>query len=97
LRHGEVRRMRRARRFSGEGLTGSLPEGTAQAFLERRGFIDVLDVPGGQLYGCYFICLDDRRNFACEYGIVTGKLMNIIGEGGVVARPYFQIIRTYLW
>ncbi len=50
VKHGEVSRMRRARSFSGEGLTFAIPEGSVQDFMERRGFTKVQDVTSDDLH-----------------------------------------------
>ncbi len=74
VRHGEVSRMRRARRFSGEGLTLSIPEGKAQEFLEQRGFSSVKDMPSEALHERYFTGPNARRKVAWGYGIVSGEV-----------------------
>ena len=40
-KHGEVKRMRRMRRVSGEGLVFGIPAGTVKTFLQQRGFAQV--------------------------------------------------------
>ncbi len=74
VRHGEVSRMRRVRRFSGEGLTFSVPEGKAKEFLEQRGFINIKDVSGEDLHGRYFTGSNAKRKVAWGYGIVSGEV-----------------------
>ncbi|HSB66775.1 MAG TPA: SAM-dependent methyltransferase [Anaerolineales bacterium] len=78
VRHGEVSRMRRVRRFSGEGLTFSLSEGKAQGFLEERGFTDVTDVGSAELHKRYFVGVNARRKVAWGYGIVSGEVSKVV-------------------
>jgi O-methyltransferase involved in polyketide biosynthesis len=74
VKHGEVSRMRRARRVSGEGLTFSILEGKAQEFLERRGFINVIDISGEELHKQYFDGPNARRKVAWGYGIAVAEV-----------------------
>jgi methyltransferase (TIGR00027 family) len=74
VRHGEVSRMRRARRFSGEGLTFSILEGKAQEFLESGGFTKVRDVTSEELHQDYFIGTNARRKVAWGYGIALATV-----------------------
>jgi methyltransferase (TIGR00027 family) len=78
VRHGEVSRMRRARRLSGEGLTFSIPEGTAQEFLEKREFIHVADISGEELHKRYFNGANSRRKVAWGYGIALAEVGRIV-------------------
>ena len=74
VRHGEVSRMRRVRRFSGEGLTFGIPEGTVQDFLERRGFTLVRDVTSEDLHQRYFTGPNTSRKVAWGYGIAQAEV-----------------------
>jgi methyltransferase (TIGR00027 family) len=74
VRHGEVSRMRRARRFSGEGLTFAIPEGGIMRFLEERGFTKVSDVSSEELHRLYFIGPNARRKVAWGYGIALAEV-----------------------
>jgi methyltransferase (TIGR00027 family) len=74
VRHGEVSRMRRVRRFSGEGLAFSIPEGKVREFLEQRGFTDVKDVSSEELHACYFTGPNARRKVAWGYAIASGEV-----------------------
>jgi methyltransferase (TIGR00027 family) len=74
VRHGEVSRMRRVRRFSGEGLTFAIPEGTVQEFLEKRGFTHVVDISSQDLHDRYFTGPNARRKVAWGYGIACAKV-----------------------
>jgi O-methyltransferase involved in polyketide biosynthesis len=66
--------MRRARFISGEGLTFTIPEGTVQDFLERRGFIKVRDVTSDDLHQRYFSGPNARRKVAWGYGIALAEV-----------------------
>jgi len=72
VRHGEVNRMRRARRFSGEGLTFSFAEGTVADFLSNRGFTQVTDLTSTELHQRYFDGPNAKRQVAWGYGIASG-------------------------
>jgi methyltransferase (TIGR00027 family) len=72
VRHGEVNRMRRARRFSGEGLTFSFTEGTVADFLHSRGFTQVTDITSNELHQRYFDGPNAKRQVAWGYGIASG-------------------------
>jgi methyltransferase (TIGR00027 family) len=73
-KHGEVSRMRRARRFSGEGLTYAIPEGKAVSLLQSLGFSRVTDVTSTQLYQRYFIGVNATRKVAWGYGIALAEV-----------------------
>ncbi len=73
VRHGEVSRMRRARRFSGEGLSFSIAEGKAIEFMEQRGFTQVVDITSDQLHERYFTSQNARRKIAWGYAIVSAE------------------------
>jgi methyltransferase (TIGR00027 family) len=74
VRHGEVSRMRRARRVSGEGLTFAIPEGKVQEFMEKRGFTNVVDVTSEELHRLYFSGPNSRRKVAWGYGIASATI-----------------------
>jgi methyltransferase (TIGR00027 family) len=74
VHHGEVKRMRRARRFSGEGLTFSISEGKAPEFLAERGFVSVSDVSSVELHERYFTGPNFHRKVAWGYGIACGSV-----------------------
>jgi methyltransferase (TIGR00027 family) len=74
VKHGEVSRMRRARRFSGEGLIFSIPEGEAGKFLEQRGFVNVSNIPSEELHRRYFTGPNSRRNVAWGYAIAVAEV-----------------------
>ena len=70
-KHGEVKRMRRMRRVSGEGLVFGIPAGTVNAFLEQRGFTQVHDADHTYLHDTYFTGANRDRRVADGYAIVT--------------------------
>jgi methyltransferase (TIGR00027 family) len=74
VKHGEVSRMRRARRFSGEGLTFAFPQGEVTSYLERLGFSRVYDVSSEELHQRYFIGVNFRRKVAWGYGIAMAEV-----------------------
>jgi methyltransferase (TIGR00027 family) len=74
VKHGEVSRMRWARRFSGEGLTFSIPEGGVQEFLEKYGFIDIRDISSKELHQRFFTGSNAKRKVAWGYGIASAMV-----------------------
>jgi methyltransferase (TIGR00027 family) len=72
VKHGEVSRIRRARRFSGEGLTYSFSEGEVEKFLQRKGFRQVKDISSEELHQRYFSGANIKRKVAWGYGIASG-------------------------
>lgn len=73
-KHVEISNMRRYRFMTGEGLTFGIPEGTAEAFLRRRGFQHVQDVTTDELKAAYFTGKNANRKLMGEYGIAFGKV-----------------------
>lgn len=74
VKHGEVSRMRRVRRFSGEGLTFAVPEGTIKEFLEKQGFTHVVDISSQDLHNRYFTGPNASRKVAWGYGIASATV-----------------------
>jgi methyltransferase (TIGR00027 family) len=74
VRHGEVSRMHRARRFSGEGLTYAFPEGGVAKYLEGLGFTRVWDMSSDELHQRYFSGANARRKVAWGYGIALAEV-----------------------
>ncbi len=70
-RHGEVRNLRRYGRFSGERLSFGIPIGTVGAFLEARGFEQVVDADHVALERLYFSTGDRPRHVADGYAIAS--------------------------
>jgi O-methyltransferase involved in polyketide biosynthesis len=73
-KQNELGNMRRYRFMTGEGLTFGIPEGTAGAFLQERGFRQVKDVNVNELKTTYFTGKNSNRKVAGAYGIVIGKV-----------------------
>jgi len=69
--HGEIRNMRRYRRFSGEDLIFGIPEGQVTAYLEERGFTHVVDADHQLLTHKYF---QPPRKVASGYAIAAAKV-----------------------
>ncbi len=67
---GEIKRMRRARRWTGEGLTFGIEEGQVEAFLEARGFVDIHNATTDDLKRAYFTGPNQARSVAPIYAIV---------------------------
>jgi len=70
-KHGEVNGMRRYRFMTGEGLTFAIPKGTVAAFLQERGFSQVIDVGSADLKQLYFTGKNTNRKVVDGYGIAT--------------------------
>lgn len=72
--HGEIRNLRRYRRFSGEDLTFGIPQGSVVAYLEQRGFTRVVDVDHTGLQKAYFQSLKSPRKVASGYAIALATV-----------------------
>lgn len=70
----EVSNMRRYHFMTGEGLTYGIPEGSIQAFMQSRGFHDVVDVNAAYLREKYFTGKNVKRKIVGGYGIVVGRV-----------------------
>ncbi len=70
-RHGEVRNLRRYGRFSGERLSFGIPIASIDAFLEARGFEQVVNADHVALEKLYFSAGDRPRPVADGYAIVS--------------------------
>jgi methyltransferase (TIGR00027 family) len=73
-RHGEVKRMRRVRLISGEGLTFGIPEGTIEDFLAQRGFWQIHNADQHYLHEAYFTGPNRRRQVAGGYAVVSARV-----------------------
>jgi len=69
--HGEIRNMRRYRKFSGEDLTFGIPEGQITAYLEARGFTHVVDADHQLLTQKYF---QPPKKVASGYAIAVATV-----------------------
>ncbi len=70
-RHGEVRRMRRAARVTGEKWVFGIPSGQIESFLLQRGFRDIHNVTPADLKRHYFTGPNAGREMASGYAIVS--------------------------
>ena len=73
-KQNEITNMRRYRFMTGEGLTFGIPEGTVGAFLQQRGFQQVIDVNTEALKAAYYTGKNASRKVVGGYGIVIGKV-----------------------
>lgn len=73
-KQNEISNMRRYRFISGEGLTFGIPQGSAVAFLQARGFRQVKDVTMEELKTAYFTGKNANRKVVGGYGIVVGRV-----------------------
>jgi len=71
---GEIKRMRRYRGFTGEGLTFGIPEDTIESFLGQRGFQEVRNVSNELLKQAYFTGVNQKRQVASGYAIVSATV-----------------------
>lgn len=72
---GEIIRMKRYRRFTKEGLTFGIEEGTIKYFLEARGFSDVVNATSEDFKKLYY-CKTEKEVapiYAIAYAKVKGK------------------------
>jgi methyltransferase (TIGR00027 family) len=73
-KRGEIVRMQRTERFTGEGLTFGIEEGTMDAFLRARGFDQIVNVTAGDLKKMYFIGANRGRTIAPVYAIAHASV-----------------------
>jgi O-methyltransferase involved in polyketide biosynthesis len=73
-KRGEIDRMRRAARFTGEGLIFGIEEGTVAEFLQSRGFSQVTNVTSQDLERAYFTGPNQGRTVAPIYAIVSATV-----------------------
>ena len=69
-KRGEIIRMQRAKRYTGEGLVFGIEEGRVEAFLQVRGYTQVQNVTGEDLKRLYFTGANRTRAIAPIYAIV---------------------------
>jgi methyltransferase (TIGR00027 family) len=72
--HGEVRRMRRAARVTGEKWVFGIPSGQIEPFLFQRGFRDIRNVTPADLKRLYFTGPNAGREIASGYAIVSASV-----------------------
>lgn len=73
-KRGEVSSMRRYRGLTGETLVFGIPEGTIEEFLQQRGFYQVRNVTGEFLKRAYFTGVNQNREVASGYAIVSATV-----------------------
>jgi len=69
-KRGEIVRMQRAKRYTGEGLVFGIEEGQAEAFLRARGYAQIQNVTSEDLKMLYFTGVNRTRAIAPIYAIV---------------------------
>ncbi len=72
--HGEVRRMRRAARVTGEKWVFGIPGGQIESFLLQRGFRDVCNLTPADLKRLYFTGSNAGREIASGYAIASANV-----------------------
>jgi len=72
-KRGEVARMQRSQRFTGEGLTFSIEEGTIESFLKARGFRLFEHMTSQDLHRAYFKGNNQNRTIAEIYAIAHAR------------------------
>ncbi len=72
--HGEVERMQRSARVTGEGLVFGIARGQAAPFLAQRGFTNIRDVSAADLKRMYFSGPNAGRVMASGYAIVSADI-----------------------
>ncbi len=73
-KRSEVGSMQRYRRFTGEGLTFGIAEGTVEAFLQQRGFCQVRNVDHVYFKQAYFTGPNEKRRVASGYAIAAATV-----------------------
>ena len=71
---GEIVRMTRTARYTGERLVFGIAEGQVQAFLQARGFEQVVNVTGQDLERAYFTGPNQGRKVAPVYAIAHASV-----------------------
>jgi methyltransferase (TIGR00027 family) len=69
-KRGEIARMQRYQRFTGEGLTFGIEEGKVEQFLSSRGYIQIENLTSEDLKKAYFTGINRNRPIAPVYAIV---------------------------
>jgi methyltransferase (TIGR00027 family) len=71
---GEIARMQRTRRFTGEGLSFAIEEGTIEPFLRSSGYTQIVNVTAEDLKRMYFTGANRGRAVAPVYAIVHASV-----------------------
>lgn len=97
IKHGEVSGMRRYRRFTGEGFTFGIEEGTIEIFLQPRGFDQIKNVTSQELKDAYFTGVNQNRRVTSGYAIVSAVVRrDLIATREATEHPSTQTIRRNL-
>ena len=72
-KRGEVARLQRSQRITGEGLTFGIEEGTTKAFLNARGFKLIEHMTSQDLHRAYFKGNNQNRTVAEIYVIAQAR------------------------
>ncbi|MGB7538958.1 MAG: SAM-dependent methyltransferase [Anaerolineales bacterium] len=73
-KRGEIKRMEQVGRFTGEGLTFGIEEGTIVEFLRARGFDRIVNITAGDLHRKYFTGANSVRTVAPIYAIAQATV-----------------------
>jgi methyltransferase (TIGR00027 family) len=73
-KRGEIERMQRANRFTGEGLTFGIEEEKIGEFLRARGFDRAVNMTAGDLHRKYFTGANRSRKVAPVYAIAQAMV-----------------------
>ena len=73
-KRGEVARIQRYRRFTGEGLVFGIEEGKVEEFLSRRGYTHITNTASQDLKQAYFTGVHQNRPVASIYAIVHARV-----------------------
>jgi len=73
-KRGEVVRMQRASRYTGEALAFGIEEGQAEQFLQARGYTAIKNVSSADLKRAYFAGANQSRAVAPVYAIVHASV-----------------------
>lgn len=74
-KRGEIKRMQRYRRLTGEEMVFGIEKGKSEEFLTVRGFTNVVDVDAAQLRRLYCTGPNQNRKVAEIYAIVHAEIM----------------------
>jgi methyltransferase (TIGR00027 family) len=73
-KRGEIARMQRTQRYTGEGLNFTIEEGQIEEFLGRRGYTHIHNVTSEDLHARYFTGVNQARVIAPVYAIVHAEV-----------------------
>ena len=73
-KRGEVARMQRYKRFTGEGLVFGIDEGKLDGFLSRRGYTHITNATSQDLKRAYFAGVNQNKPVASIYAIVHARV-----------------------